>query len=73
MHVLDAVMIPLEQLNSTNPTASGTPNATPSSTAMSSASATAANSGVAAPFAKNLRSDRALWTFGASVLALVWI
>ncbi|KAF2628157.1 FAS1 domain-containing protein [Macroventuria anomochaeta] len=71
VHVLDAIMVPLEQLNSTNTTASGTPSSRPSSTVTNTASPTAASSNAAAPLAKALRFDGALWTFGASLLALL--
>ncbi|KZM24782.1 uncharacterized protein EKO05_0003471 [Ascochyta rabiei] len=70
-HVLDAVMVPLEQMNTTNTTASGTPSATPSSTATNTASSTAATSSAAALLAGMVRVDWVLWTFGASLLALI--
>lgn len=70
VHVLDAVMMPLEQLNATN-AASGTPSVQPSPTATNTASSTAATSTAAAPVTKMLRSTSGLWAFGVSLFALL--
>ncbi|KAJ4361676.1 hypothetical protein N0V95_001660 [Ascochyta clinopodiicola] len=70
-HVLDAVMVPLEQMNSTNATASRTPSATPSSTATSTGGSTAATSSAAAVLAGSVGAEWALWALGASLLALL--
>jgi hypothetical protein len=71
MHVLDAVMVPLEQLNSTNATASGTPSAQPSATVTNTVSPTAATSTAAAPLMEISRYTWGLWAFGASLMALL--
>jgi hypothetical protein len=69
MHVLDAVMVPLEQLNSTDETASGTPSSGPSSTATNTANPTGAGTNAAVSITKAASFDWALWIFGAFVLA----
>ncbi|KAJ4993714.1 Fasciclin-like arabinogalactan protein-like protein 6 [Stagonosporopsis vannaccii] len=70
MHVLDAVMVSLEQLNSTNTTASGTAPSGPSSTATDTASPSEVNTNVAAPREKVGSLYRILVTFVAFLLAL---
>ncbi|KAF3047918.1 hypothetical protein E8E11_005172 [Didymella keratinophila] len=71
MHVLDAVMIPLEQLESTNGTASATQSAQPSATVTNTASPTAVTSAAAAPLMETSRFTWGLWAFSVSLLALL--
>lgn len=71
MHVLDAVMIPLEQLDSTNATASATPSAQASATVTNTASPTAATSTAAAPLVETSRFTWGLWAFGVFLFALL--
>lgn len=71
MHVLDAVMIPLEQLNSTSTTASATPSPQPSPTGTNTESSAAATSTAAAPLVEISRVAWGLWAFGASLFALL--
>lgn len=68
MHVLDAVMVPLEQLNTT---ASGTPSSNPSSTVTNTAIPTTVSSNAAASFARAMNLEWTLWVLTVSLLALV--
>ncbi|KAH6633521.1 fasciclin domain-containing protein [Boeremia exigua] len=69
IHVLDAVMIPLEQLNSTDPISSATASSTASSTATTTANPSAASSNAASSWKNAGSFDWALGTFVISLLA----
>lgn len=72
MHVLDAVMVPLEEMNATaTPSASSTPTATGTETGTGTGSATSAASSTGAAVATTLGSGSWSWTLWAILGTLV--